>query len=303
MAYSHSIAVVADQKAQGTNGDAIATTAETTLTLNTIVTDPDNIVQSVSGNQFTLGAGDYEVIFGVVGHDAKERRTTLYNATDATVVGTVQNKADFYFGATSIGTIRFSIGGTKSFEVFTQNNRANAKMGYPWTLGTEQYTTVIIRKIVDSSIPFSVCTIAEQYGIGVGGGAFNSGARRTRNVNTKLQDLDGIATLNGDGSFDLDAGRYEIIASCNCLYDVGRVRMWLHNIDTASDLCQGINASIEVAVNETSASFLLGTFDLSVTTTLELQMRCAASNADGFGFAATFDVGNFLYITLRKYSE
>jgi hypothetical protein len=303
MAYSHSIAIVADQRTAGTSGDAVATTSDTTLTLNTIVTDPDSIVQSLSANKFTLDAGEYEVVLAVVGHDVNQRRATLYNVTDSTTIGTAQARANFFGGSTSIASVRFTLSGTKSIEVRTQNNLANGTMGIGGAMGTEQYTTVMIRQVVDSSAQFLTCTLAEQYGIGVGGGAFNSGARRSRDVNTKLQDLDSIATLNVGGTFDLGAGRYDIIASCNNLFDVGLVKMWLYNVDTASDLCQGINARVSVAVNETAASFLVGTFDLASTTEVQMQMQCATSNPNGFGAASSFDVGNFLYMNIRKYSE
>tara|TARA_R100000231_G_C5292109_1_gene154930 strand:- start:68 stop:652 length:585 start_codon:yes stop_codon:yes gene_type:complete len=75
-----SVAVIVDQKSDGTHGGDFNSGAWRTRDLNTEVFDPDGIV-SISSNQFTLAAGTYLIEYSAPGYDTNTHQTKLYDIT------------------------------------------------------------------------------------------------------------------------------------------------------------------------------------------------------------------------------
>ena len=76
-----SYAIIADQKAAGTDGGTFTSGSWQTRGLNTELADPDSIV-SITANQFTLGAGSYLIKASAPGYLVNFHQVRLYNVTD-----------------------------------------------------------------------------------------------------------------------------------------------------------------------------------------------------------------------------
>jgi hypothetical protein len=141
-----SYAIIADQKAQNTDGGTFTLGAWRTRDLNTEVADPDGIV-SISSNQFTLGAGSYLIRWVTITYNVYQNQSRVYNITDASVEGFSQSNYGIY-GNFPWGTIRMTIAGSKTFEIqhYSLYTVATYGFGRPANIGTEQYTTVEIYK-------------------------------------------------------------------------------------------------------------------------------------------------------------
>jgi hypothetical protein len=145
-------AVIADQKAQNTNGGTFTSGAWRTRDLNTEITDPNGIV-SISSNQFTLVAGDYLVRWSAPADAVNTHQSRLYNVTDASVVSvgtSAYSVTGSYAVTTSDGAARVSIVSTKTFRIEHQCNLTTAGTGFgrAGNFATEQYTMVEIHKEV-----------------------------------------------------------------------------------------------------------------------------------------------------------
>lgn len=129
---------------------------------------------------------------------------------------------------------------------------------------------------------------------GAQGGSFNSGAWRTRSLNTVNGDS-GIVSL-ASNQFTLPAGKYKIQASGQC-YRVNQNKLRIYNVtdaQTATDIsgddmvgfsCYMINATAGGAGD----AELAGTIEIAGTKTFELQHRCTTSRGtNGFGIASGY---------------
>lgn len=79
-AFSLSVAILADQKAAGTNGGGLTGATWNTRTLNTEVSDVDGIV-TLSANQFTLQPGTYIIRASATAFDVNFHKIRLRNIT------------------------------------------------------------------------------------------------------------------------------------------------------------------------------------------------------------------------------
>lgn len=138
--------------AAGGLSQGLSSAAWTTRKINAEVFDPDSIV-AIAANQFTPIAGTYIVRFSAPAYRVNGHMARLYNATDASVVGTGstaysnQTTGDMTL---SVGTALLTTDGTKAFEiqhkVFTSAGHVN-EGGIPSNLAAEVYTQVELEKI------------------------------------------------------------------------------------------------------------------------------------------------------------
>lgn len=145
-----SYAIIADQKAQNTDGGTFTLGAWRIRDLNTEIADPDGIV-SISSNQFTLQAGSYLIRWSAPAFKAGNHQTRLYNVTAATVAGIGDvnySGAANYASNTSRGATRVVIASSTAFELQHQCNLSSATTGLGWAANftTEQYAIVEIVK-------------------------------------------------------------------------------------------------------------------------------------------------------------
>lgn len=145
-----SYAIIADQKAQNTDGGTFTSGAWRTRDLNTEIADPDGIV-SIASNQFTLGAGSYLIRWNAPGQLCLLHQTRLQNITSATTVavGTSEATSTTNTAVTrSSGSARVVLASSAVFEIQHQcgTTRAADGLGEPSNFTTEQYTHVEIFK-------------------------------------------------------------------------------------------------------------------------------------------------------------
>lgn len=81
------IATLQDQKATGVDGGASVAGAWTTRTLNTVHSDPYGVVTSLSANQFTVPAGEYQIRVISPFHSTLGTRTRIWDVTNDVLVG------------------------------------------------------------------------------------------------------------------------------------------------------------------------------------------------------------------------
>ena len=145
-----SYAIIADQKAQNTDGGTFTSGAWRTRDLNTEIADPDGIV-SISSNQFTLGAGSYLIRWSAPSYATARHQTQLYNVTttSAVAVGASSFTANADNVSTlSTGSARVVLTGNTIFEVQhrCQTTVATVGFGAGANFGVEQFTAVEIFK-------------------------------------------------------------------------------------------------------------------------------------------------------------
>jgi len=147
-----SYAIIADQKASGTNGGASVSGSWQTRDLNTEISDPDGIV-SISSNQFTLGAGNYFIRWSAPGWRTSAHQTRLYDVTGAVEVqvGSTEDcqQASSSPQTRSFGQARVSIVSNNTYEIQHRFQTTSVwGMGYGvnniW--GITQYAAVEIFK-------------------------------------------------------------------------------------------------------------------------------------------------------------
>ena len=114
-----SYAIIADQKAAGTNAGTFTSGSWVTRELNTELTDPDNIV-SITTNQFTLAAGSYLIKASGPAYQVNSHQVRIYNVTDtATAILGYQTYAGTSVGVQTRSECsgRITITDTKIFEL------------------------------------------------------------------------------------------------------------------------------------------------------------------------------------------
>lgn len=151
---SASYAKVADVKAAGVDGGTATSGSWVHRTLNTVVYDPDSIV-TVSGSQFTLGAGTYIVSWSAP-HQAVDRgQSRLWNVTDSDYVH--YGSSEYANSSTgtqnrSFGNYLFTITSTKTYRIEHQVQTTKSVNGWgvsadgAWA-GNNEFTVVEIVKI------------------------------------------------------------------------------------------------------------------------------------------------------------
>lgn len=146
-----SVAVIADQKAQGTNGGTATSGAWQTRDLNTELGDPDGIV-SISSNQFILSAGDYIIQWSCPAIQTEGHQTRLYNDTATSVIAlgqTAFGSASFPIQQNSNGSAYVNLTASANLEIQHRvvNTKATNGFGAAANIGTETYTVVTIFKV------------------------------------------------------------------------------------------------------------------------------------------------------------
>lgn len=133
---------------------------------------------------------------------------------------------------------------------------------------------------------------------GVDGGTFNSGAWRTRDLNTEI-DPGGIVSLSSN-QFTLGAGTYRIYARAPA-YKVNQHRIQIYNVTDASALIVGPNARNgqgDVTQTDAVVSYV---FSIAGTKAFEIQHQCSFSrSSDGFGTANTFATEVYTTVEIWK---
>ena len=144
-----SYAIIADVKANATNGGTFTAGAWQTRDLNTEISDADGIT-SISSDQFTLAAGTYLIKFSAPAFNTNANQARLYNATTSTAVQVAQaafvNGSSGHVQTSSVGSARVTISGSTAFEIQHRCNNTSATYGFGVS---SNYSTDVIYTLVE----------------------------------------------------------------------------------------------------------------------------------------------------------
>lgn len=148
-----SVAIIQDIKAATTNSGTFTQGAWQERELTAVSFDPDSIVTSLAGNEFTLPIGEYLILAFAPAYATNNHRARLYNVTDAAVLsyGGVQYSPSAG-SATPVSNVfaYANLAAPKAFrlEHFAATTAANFGFGVPASDGeVEVYAQVIVMKI------------------------------------------------------------------------------------------------------------------------------------------------------------
>jgi len=148
----------------------------------------------------------------------------------------------------------------------------------------------------------SYAIIWDQKAHDANGGTFTSGAFRTRDLNTEVQDPDGIVSISSN-QFTLGAGDYLIEASAPA-YRVARHITRLQNITDGTTITWGTAEYADASNNVANRSFLYERVSLTGSKTFELQHRADTTLAtQGFGVSSSFTGTQSIYAVVKIYKE
>ena len=144
-------ALIADTKSQNTAGGTFTNGAWRTRTLNTEVSDLNNIC-SLSSDIFTLSSGTYLIEWTAPAYYCERHQTRLYDTTNSTVIqygsssySSVSNSVQ----NSSLGSAIVVISSNTSYKIEHQCGTTSSTQGFgvEADMATEVYTQVKITKI------------------------------------------------------------------------------------------------------------------------------------------------------------
>lgn len=143
-------AIIEDQRAVNTDGGNFASAGDRIRVLNTLVYN--NGLVALAGNQFTLPAGTYFVVWSAPAYRVNTHQSWLYNVTDAAVVarGSTERSDAVSPDATSrsSGSAVITISGSKAFEIRHRCNTTSGNgFGPAGGYGIEVFTRVEIYQL------------------------------------------------------------------------------------------------------------------------------------------------------------
>mgnify|MGYP005988819417 CR=1 FL=1 len=146
---------------------------------------------------------------------------------------------------------------------------------------------------------FSVAVIADQKTQNTDGGTFTNGAWRTRDLNTKLFDPDGIVSISSN-QFTLGSGTYLIEWSAPA-FACGRNKTRLYDVTGNASVQAGSSQWTQTAGEGYSVSSGYYRAVLTANNVYKIEHRCeVTSNTYGLGVASNFDVEIYTQVKITK---
>ena len=148
----------------------------------------------------------------------------------------------------------------------------------------------------------SYAMICDQKAYNASGGTFNSGAWRTRDLNTEITDADGIVSISSN-QFTLGAGNY-LIKWFAPAYNCGGHITILYNATDSATVGTGSSQYSSNGYQGSTKSFGSARIAITGSKAFEIQHRCVSSGGtEGFGNAAFVSGYNSIYTTVEIYKE
>lgn len=149
----------------------------------------------------------------------------------------------------------------------------------------------------------SYAKICDKKAYNVNGGAFNSGAWRTRDLNHELWDPDGIVSISSN-QFTLQAGTYYVTWAAPAFY-VARHVTQLYNATDSSTTQVGQAAYASQHLQDASQTNGVGAarFTISGAKAFELQHRSGGSYTAGFGLGSNISGVDSIFTTVDIWKE
>ena len=136
---------------------------------------------------------------------------------------------------------------------------------------------------------------------GTEGGAFSSGAWRTRDLNTEVTDPDGIVSISSN-QFTLAAGNY-LIKWYATAKDVNSHKSALYDITGTAYIDYGSSEDTQDTITVTNKSIGSTRVTPSGSNVYEIRHWCETTKAsDGFGKATNFGVESYCLVEIYKES-
>jgi hypothetical protein len=156
--------------------------------------------------------------------------------------------------------------------------------------------TLTVAGLITGRIP--LFHVREEQPAGTDGGTFNSGAWRTRTLNTEVTNEISGASL-ASNQIILPAGAYEIDAAAPAV-SCGDHKLKFRNVTDGSDTIIGRSAHNEFTTGlHGSDATVFGRFTIGAQKTFELQHQCSNTRANvGLGNASNFSVAE-VYAEVR----
>lgn len=145
-------AIIRDEKATTTAGGGASATTWNARDVNTELVDADNIV-TISSNQFTPIAGDYDLFAYAPSYDTDTHRLRLYNVTGTSSVEEGQNaqaNSANNVQTTAFLSCKFTANGTDAYRIdhYTLTAKATSGLGIAVSDGSnEVYLVIVLRKL------------------------------------------------------------------------------------------------------------------------------------------------------------
>lgn len=165
----------------------------------------------------------------------------------------------------------------------SQNKFMNPILGKQQIMAVESFGTKLLH-------------VQDQKSSGTNGGDFNSGADRTRTLNTVLTNEITGASLSSN-QITLPVGTYflEGLALAN---QTTTHQTLIYNVTDATEILRGFSNNATNGTANTSDSYISGRFTITAQKVIEFRHRCGSSQAtNGFGIASGF--GTEVYADLK----
>ena len=145
----------------------------------------------------------------------------------------------------------------------------------------------------------SYAIICDQKSSGTEGGDFDSGAWRTRDLNTEIADPDGIVSISNN-QFTLQAGTYLVKASAPA-YKSTSHQIRLYNVTDSSETQAGTCETAHISYLGSNRSFVTARFTISGAKAFEIQHQCSHEvNTVGFGNGHSYTSNIFTQVEIYK---
>ena len=151
--------------------------------------------------------------------------------------------------------------------------------------------------IVTAETNLGIAIVSDIKSSGTDGGAFNSGAWETRDLND-LQGDSSFITNDNISAFTLDSGIYQIDANSPARsVNAHQIRLY----DTTNSQTIDVGTVVRSA-NASPNSVINSVFSINTPTTFVIQHRCAGNNAgtDGMGVSVSWGNSIFTQVRIRK---
>jgi hypothetical protein len=273
-----------EQQSPGTSSGAGTAATWTTRTLNTVV-QAGIVGASLSSNQFTLPAGDYEVEYRSPHRNVNYNRARIRNITDSTTPSFSDTHehntaAAAVHGITrTAGPDRFSITSPKTFEMqywFSTNSNINNLGATGSGSGEDEiFGEVRIWKLVRAGVQETdpttkpLAIVREQHPSSTIAPSSTAATWNTRALNT-LQINEVGASLSSN-QVTLPAGTYYVEAEAEGVVTNDQ-RVRIRKVSgTAATLVLGLGARAGSGLSYVTEAVLKGRFTLTEESTIELQ--------------------------------
>ena len=146
----------------------------------------------------------------------------------------------------------------------------------------------------------SYAIIADQKSSTTQGGAFTSGAWRTRDLNTEIADADGIVSISSN-QFTLGAGSY-LLKGYASVYRTNGHQVRLYNITDSAEVAVGCNGMSHSSYYTMNPSTVTGRVTITGSTVFEFQHRCA-NTVNTYGYGQKISWGTEQYALVEIFKE